>query len=79
MRTWIAGVAVCAVIVPGDLVDEILEGLLVARLLALAQNGGHGQVSRVTMTAAMGWAEENVRATERAEVAEEKARQGAGS
>lgn len=37
MRTWILGLAVCTCVVPRDIVNEILKGLLVARLLALAE------------------------------------------
>lgn len=35
-RTWIHGGAVGAGVVPGDSLDQIVEGSLVARLLALA-------------------------------------------
>ena len=43
--TWIAHTAVCADAIPGNRLDEVLQGALVARLLALVQGGGHGSGS----------------------------------
>lgn len=39
--TWIPRLAVGALVVPGDILDEILQGLFVASLLALAEGTGH--------------------------------------
>lgn len=39
--TWIPRLAVCALVVPWDILDEVLQGLLVASLLALAEGTGH--------------------------------------
>ena len=45
VRTWISGVAVGALIVPGHVLHELLQALLVARLLAFAEWPGHGRVA----------------------------------
>lgn len=39
--TWIPRLAVCALVVPRDILDEVLQGLFVASLLALAEGTGH--------------------------------------
>lgn len=39
--TWIPRLAVCALVVTGDILHEVLESLLVASLLALAEGSGH--------------------------------------
>lgn len=39
--TWIPRLAVCALVVPGDILNEVLQGLFVASLLALAEGAGH--------------------------------------
>ena len=43
-RTWVTRMAVCAEIVSGNIVDQVLERLLIARLLALAHCAGHDQI-----------------------------------
>lgn len=74
-HTWVPDMTVGAVVVSGDLVDEVLKGLLVARLLALAESGGHDRpTSRVTMAAAR--ADDGFGGSVRASKAEEKPRQG---
>ena len=40
-HTWIPGSTVCASIIAWDGFDQFLKGPLVARLVALAQCGGH--------------------------------------
>lgn len=45
MLTWIPSLAVGTCIVPGYILNEILEGLLVARLLALAHGAAHAHCS----------------------------------
>lgn len=42
LLTWISGIAVGTRAVPRDRLDQLLQGTLVARLLALVQRGGHG-------------------------------------
>lgn len=41
-RTWVTGLTISTQIVAGDIVDEILKSLLVARLLALVERTVHG-------------------------------------
>lgn len=41
MRTWVSGLAIGTCVVPRDILNEVLEGLLVARLLALAEVAAH--------------------------------------
>lgn len=40
-RTWVAGLAISTHIVAGDIVNEILERLLITRLLALVERTVH--------------------------------------
>lgn len=46
-RTWVTGLAIGAEIVARDIVDEVLQDLLVARLLALVERAVHGSRSGV--------------------------------
>jgi hypothetical protein len=48
LLTWVPGLTVGTKVVAGNSLDEFLQHLLIARLLALAHEPGHGRGSLVT-------------------------------
>ena len=40
-HTWILRSTICASVIARNCLDQLLKGLLIARLVTLAQSGGH--------------------------------------